>query len=291
MDLLQLKYFQTVARLENITQAALTLHIAQPSLSKAIGRLENDLGVKLFDRRGRGIVLNQFGKLFLVHADQIFQQLEQARQEVREAAGLERGVVVVGATATRLLPDLFADFSKAYPMVTFKLLHLTNSEVVGKLEAGEIDLCISTPAIVHRGIECRLLLEEEIYLATRKNVCEGATVNLADFSASDFVSLTSDYDLREMTINLCKEAGFVPNIAFESNDPAVVCKLVANGLGSALIPCYWWKDNQNVLPEKRLIKSPECRRRIWLSWVEARSSSIAAVKFRQFLLTQDACRF
>ncbi len=72
MELLQLKYFQTVARLEHMTKAAEELHIAQPSLSKTIARLEKDLGVPLFDRQGRQITLNSFGKVFLKRVERIF---------------------------------------------------------------------------------------------------------------------------------------------------------------------------------------------------------------------------
>jgi DNA-binding transcriptional LysR family regulator len=88
MELLQLHYFQTVARLEHMTKAAEELKIAQPSLSKTISRLEEDLGAPLFNRQGRNIRLNQFGKVFLTRVDRIFRELEEGKREIRDMAGL-----------------------------------------------------------------------------------------------------------------------------------------------------------------------------------------------------------
>src|SRR5438309_3725141 len=106
MDLLQLKYFQTVARLEHMTQAARQLEIAQPSLSQTIARLEEELGVPLFDRQGRQIRLNQFGRTFLRRVERIFAELEDGRRELADLAGLEQGRVSLSMFSTPLLPDL-----------------------------------------------------------------------------------------------------------------------------------------------------------------------------------------
>ncbi|EST51510.1 LysR family transcriptional regulator [Brevibacillus panacihumi W25] len=91
MDLLQLKYFQVVARLEHMTRAAEELHISQPSLSKMISRLEKHLGVPLFDRHGKQIRLNRFGKIFLNRVDRVFAELEEGQYELADLTGLERG--------------------------------------------------------------------------------------------------------------------------------------------------------------------------------------------------------
>jgi DNA-binding transcriptional LysR family regulator len=84
MDLLQLKYFQTVARSEHMTRAAEELHISQPSLSKVISNLEEDLGVPLFERIGRQIKLSHFGKAFLSRVERIFLELEDGKRELSD---------------------------------------------------------------------------------------------------------------------------------------------------------------------------------------------------------------
>src|SRR5262252_3894795 len=106
MDLLQLHYFRTVARLEHVTRAAEELRVAQPALSKTMARLEGELGVPLFERRGRRIALNTGGRAFLRHVDRIFMALEDGRQELADLAGLARGTVTIAATTLHLLADL-----------------------------------------------------------------------------------------------------------------------------------------------------------------------------------------
>ena len=93
MDLLQLHYFRTVARLQHMTMAAEVLNVAQPALSKTIARLERELGVPLFDRQGRRIRLNRYGEAFLDKVDRALNLLEQAKQEVADMAGAEKGTI------------------------------------------------------------------------------------------------------------------------------------------------------------------------------------------------------
>lgn len=101
MDLLQLRYFQAVARREHISQAAEELRVAQPSVSRTIARLEKELGVPLFDRRGRQVRLNSYGVAFLRRVDRALSELDEARRELSDAAGLGHGRVTVAAEIGR----------------------------------------------------------------------------------------------------------------------------------------------------------------------------------------------
>ena len=97
VDLIQLRYFQAVARHQHVSRAAEELGVAQPALSRSIGRLEAELGIPLFDRRGRRVVLNRFGALFLSRVGNALGQLEQGRRQLQDAASLARGSVAVAA--------------------------------------------------------------------------------------------------------------------------------------------------------------------------------------------------
>src|SRR2546428_13358678 len=112
MDLLQLHYFRTVARLEHMTRAAEALLIAQPALSQTIARLEDELGVPLFDRLGRRIRLNLFGKAFLERVERVFAELDQGRRELADLVGGEQGRVDLSlGVVLRIFPELLHDFS------------------------------------------------------------------------------------------------------------------------------------------------------------------------------------
>jgi len=153
-----LRYFQVVARLENVTRAAEELYIAQPSLSKTITRLEESVGVPLFERQGRRIRLNHFGKTFLKRVERSLNELEEGQREVADLAGLERGSVTVGATASPQLPHIFREYLTLHPHVNFRFLQVTqHPEVQERLMNGEIDLCISTLPIDQLGILCEPL--------------------------------------------------------------------------------------------------------------------------------------
>ena len=121
MDLLQLRYFQAVARHQHVSRAAAELHVAQPALSRAIARLETELGVPLFDRRGRRIRLNRFGAMFLARAGRALGELDQGQHELRDAAGLAQGTVAVAAETLRTLSGLVAGFLAGHPGVSFRL--------------------------------------------------------------------------------------------------------------------------------------------------------------------------
>ncbi|HWO95444.1 MAG TPA: LysR family transcriptional regulator [Bacillus sp. (in: firmicutes)] len=284
MDLLHLRYFQTVARLEHMTKAAEVLHIAQPSLSKTISRLEKSLGVPLFDRQGKQIKLNRFGKAYLRRVERVFTELEEANRELNDMAGLENGVVHLGTTTTRLLPDLISAFLTQYPHVNIRLLQVPTKGIQHHLANGEIDFCISSPPFDQPGVCCSPLLTEDIYLAVPVNhpFANRDQIDLRDVANDKFISLTADYAFRDLTIEFCNQAGFTPNIAFECNDAEVIFDMVKLGLGTAFIPAHWWKENDSNSPIKLKIREPVCQRVIGLNWLETRYLSTAARTFRTF---------
>lgn len=287
MDLLQLKYFQVVARLENVTRAAEELHIAQPSLSKTIARLEESVGVPLFERIGKRIRLNQFGKIFLQRVERSFSELEDGQRELMDLAKLERGRVTVGTTSSRLLPDLLKEFLTQHPQINFQLLQITRHlEIQERLISGEIDLCISFLPINHPKIHCEPLTNEEIFLAVspEHRLASRNSIQLSEIANDSFISLTTEYGLREITNNFCRQAGFTPNIAFEINTLEVISSLVNAGLGIAFLPAYWREGNRMDIPVQLHIENPTCQRTICLSWVKERYLSVTTREFSKFMI-------
>jgi DNA-binding transcriptional LysR family regulator len=287
MNFNHLKYFQVVAHLENVTRAAEELHIAQPSLSKTISRLEESVGVPLFERQGKRIELNQFGKIFLRRVERSFNELTEGQREVTDLAGLERGRVTVGATTARLLPDLFKEYLTHHPHVKFRLFQITQQlEIQKQLMNGEIDLCISTLPIEQLEIHCESLIIEEIFLAVppEHRLAGQKSIRLEEIANELFIHQSAECGLREVTNDFCQQAGFTPNIAFESSTPEVICSLVKAGFGNAFIPAYWWEGNFTDSLVKLQIEDPTCQRTIWLSWVKERYLSMAARDFSKFAI-------
>jgi DNA-binding transcriptional LysR family regulator len=144
MDLLQLRYFQAVARHQHVSRAAAELRVAQPSLSRALARLEADLGVPLFDRHGRRLVLNRFGAAFLARVDSALEELDQGRRELDDLGGLAHGSVAVAAESLLLLTDLLAGFLTARPGVSFQLFQSPAPAMAGFLHTGQVDFCLAS---------------------------------------------------------------------------------------------------------------------------------------------------
>lgn len=289
MDLLQLRYFQVVARLENVTRAANELNIAQPSLSKTIARLEKSLGVPLFDRHGRRIRLNQFGKIFLKRVERSFKELEEGRREVADLAGLEYGSIRMGATTSLQLPNIFRDFLTLHPHVNFWYVQAQHPEIQERLMNGEIDLCITYLPIDQLGVVCEPLINEEILLIlpSGHRFADRKSIQLKELANEPFIRQTAEYGFRRITDYFCRQAGFTPiiaNIGSESTSPEVICSFVKAGFGNAFIVADWWERINTESLVKLHIENPTCQRTLWLSWVKDHYLSAVARDFRKFLV-------
>ena len=288
MDLQQLRYFQVVARLEHMRQAADELVIAQPALSRAIARLEIELGVPLFNRVGRQLQLNQFGRAYLQRVDQIFNVLEAGQREINDLAGPESGQVGLAALHTigaQLLPELISVYRQQHPNVTFRLFQNGSRTMHSQLERSDVDLCITSHLPEQQGLGWIELMTEEIFLAvpSQHRLASRSRIHLNEVAPEAFVSLKLGYSLREQTDQLCRQVGFEPKVAFEGDELTVVRGLVAKGLGIGFIPALAWRCIDDLVPVKLRIIEPRCQRIIGVAWREDHYLSSAARLFRQFL--------
>lgn len=286
MEFLQLKYFQTVARLEHMTKAAEQLQIAQPSLSKTISRLEEDLGVELFDREHRKISLNAAGRIFLNRVDRAFAELNEGQRELNQFIDLDQRSITLAVTIPRVLPALLGSFLSKYPDVRFQQFLKSVSSMKKMLMEGELDYCISSVPIEGEDIRWEPLITEEIFLIVPPNhrLAERESVRLEEVKDEAFISMNTGYGFRNLTDQFCREAGFAQNIAFEGDEPTVISDLVRQGLGVAFVSELSWIPKSGEFPHKLRIDEPACQRTIGLAWSEKRYFTPIAKQFRQFVL-------
>lgn len=287
MELLQLKYFQIVAKYEHITKAAEELHISQPSLSKVISRLEEELGVPLFDRMGRNIKLNSFGNVFLKRADRVFLELENGKRELSDMFGLEEGRISVALTSLSLFPRVLEEFLSKYPHVRFRQIIASTAEIKRSLKEGVIDICVTSPPIEGPGIVCTPLVTEEILLAVPKGhkFSGRESINLSEAANESFIGLKQGYGFRDITDEFCHKAGFEPNIVFEGDVAGSSLSLVNAGLGITFFPNPNTREFSVQLPELIHIKNPICERTISLAYLESHYLSKAAQEFCRHLVS------
>lgn len=242
MDLRQLRYFNALADTLNFHRAAERLHISQPPLTVAIRKLEDELGVALFERDPRGVRLTTAGLAAVAPAREALAAAEKVREAVRQGAAGLRGrlsVGFIGSAIGELLPRIVSPFRQAYPEVELALEEMNSVEIVRAIAARRLDIGLvrlpvmdSAPVAIDviETDELVAVLPDSDVLARRKTLDLGA---LADRS---FI-IYSPVSVLHATIRLaCHRAGFTPRVAQEAVQVQTILSLVEAGLGVALIP-------------------------------------------------------
>jgi DNA-binding transcriptional LysR family regulator len=259
MELRQLQYVVQIAAERNFSRAAEKLHIAQPSLSQQLLKLEKEIGVLLFQRSTSAVELTHAGAVFVNKAQTILDMVEQLKQEMEDISQMKKGRLVVGSmpiTGTTLLPLVLPAFQASYPDIEVTLVEETSANLGQLTSHGQTDISLLALPLKEESLAYEPLLDEEIVLAVPPqhplavryadggadaagqpgSVLSGPPVPLQELAGEPFVALKKGQGLRQLTLELCKMAGFEPNIAVESTNMETVQGLVAAGMGIAFVP-------------------------------------------------------
>ncbi|WP_212999176.1 LysR family transcriptional regulator [Winogradskya consettensis] len=244
VQLQQLRYFLAVEETRHFTQAADILGVSQPTLSKQIHSLESTLGAPLFERVRNAVALTAAGETLLPHARRMIADADAAQDAVKEIIGLRRGRVRVGATpslCSSLVPPVLRRFRAEHPDVELLVNEGSSQDMIAHLLARDLDLAL----IVHpeQGVDPSLhaapVLRESLVVAS---VLSGpppttnAQVELNELRETPLVMFRPGYDLRDVTLEACRRAGFTPRFAVEGGEMDAVLAFVEAGLGVALVP-------------------------------------------------------
>ena len=243
MEFRQLRYFVAVAQELHFGKAAERLEITQPALSKQIRTLETELDIELLTRTKRSVTLTKAGEVFLVQAQQLLQQAEEAIKLAKRTSLGELGRLVIGYTATAtytVLPELIRRFRVQYPQVELEMWELSTEAQVTAINQGEIDLGFLHPPIDSRGLELHPLLAEEFVAVLPKNhpLTAKDSISLVDLTQESFIlhPRVEGPFLYDGFLKLCRQAGFEPQIIQEVNSHQSRICLVAAGMGITFIP-------------------------------------------------------
>ncbi|MFR0357857.1 LysR family transcriptional regulator [Streptomyces sediminimaris] len=284
----RLAHFAGVAGTEHVTRAARELQVPQSTLSRAMVRLEQDLGVDLFARHGRTVSLTPAGRTFLASVERALAEIERAADEVRADADATTGKVAFGFLHTmgaETVPGLLQAFRVDHPRVRFSLVQNYGEAMLEKLRAGELDLCLTSPVPDAPGLVARRLDEQKLRLVVPADhrLAARRRVRLAEASDETFVTLEPGYGLRRITDDLCRAAGFRPRVAFEGEEAETLRGLVAAGLGVALLP-------PPTVPRPGVVElavtGQRAVREIGVAWLEGRPDTPPVAAFKKFLLSR-----
>ena len=237
MDLNQLKNFVTVARTGNISHAAQELYVTQPSLSKSIARLEEELKVPLFPHRKGRIELNEYGSVFLSSVNIAFAQLEAGAQTIQRMYETDQHILSLGSNISTYLPDVLPGFFARHPEIGIRQKDVTTRQMIEGLLDRSLTLGISSEPIEHEMICFRELGHKEFMLAVHEDspIAVSDHVSVEALEQETFIVDASRLRLKPLQ-KLCQQHGFLPKVGFEVDSMELIFTLLENNQGVAIVP-------------------------------------------------------
>ncbi len=273
MELRHLRYFVAVADALSFTKAAKKLHLAQPSLTRQVRNLEDEIGVRLLDRASNRIALTEEGRRFFFDSKRLLAMSDESVSAVQRMSHGESSQLNIGYVANihyGLLPATLGAFRKLSPLVALNLFDMTSAEQFKALDAHRIDLGFVglRPALSDHDLLSADVGQDTILvaLAACHPLAKKAKVKLADLTLQFFIGMSAKTHPgdREWLLELCRTAGFAGKILQEADTEPTALKFVADGLGVAFMP-----EQVTGLPHEGVVfrpLSPPLRREATIAW-------------------------
>ena len=282
MEITQLKYFFALAQTQHVTHTAEQLHIAQPSLTQSIHRLEKELNVKLFKMNGRNIALTECGKYLQKKIEPVLKALNEIPEEIQSITGNRKKILKINVlAASTLITDTIIQYQKEHPEVRF--------QIVQNVETEDADITIFTREFFQQPQATRdsfYIFSEQIFLAVPNTPDYAArkSITLKEVSGKSFISLAGTTGLRSICDRFCLHAGFKPNVIFESDNASAVRNLIGASIGVGFWPQHTWESPEGggvmLLP----ITEPNCQRNIVVQLHHESESLDEAFQYYEYLV-------
>lgn len=293
MNLSQLQYFKVLAQEEHYTRAAQMLSITQPSLSHAISQLEQELGTRLFEKKGRNVVLTRYGKMFLPYVEESLKVLNEGVQRIQEvkAAGMELYIWHIYIRwEVSSVPKLVRKFLDAYPDydIEFHFTVGTTGEIIDGLKDDKYDIVFSSYKDGEQDIDFKKIANQKLVLAVPMDhpLSIKDSVDLRDTIEYPQIYFEKGSGLRPVIDQMFEEIGQFPKVAFEMEEDSSMAGLVAQGFGIAVMPDIPILRSLSV---KTLdIYNPPYERAVYLATLKQRYLSPVAKAFIRFVIEETA---
>jgi LysR family transcriptional activator of glutamate synthase operon len=297
MDTESLRWFQQVADGVTVTEVSDLEAITQSGVSRALARLESEVGTPLLRRSGRTLRMSHAGSVFKRHVDAVLHELDDGLAAVAQLIDPETGTVAVAfqpSLGMWLVPDLVSSFRAVHPQVRFLLKQVRDELVSPALDGGQVDLEIGTLRPRDPAVQWRALTTEplRVVLPRHHPLADRQQIGLAELSGEPFVGLRPTSALRKLCDDLCAHAGFRPTTAFEGDDLSTVRGFVAAGLGVAIVPALR-EGSPETTPgplHYAEITDPGAVRQIGLAWSVERRRLPATELFRRHVIERARAR-
>jgi LysR family transcriptional regulator, transcription activator of glutamate synthase operon len=285
VNLEELRWFVVLAETEHVTDAAAELAVSQPTLSRALARLERDAGTPLFDRVNRRLRLNSYGQIMLEHARRSIAEMRSATDRIAALRDPDTGRVRLAflhSLANWYVPEQLRRFRESAPAIGFDLLQGPAHEITQRVLDGQADIAITAPRPDAAALAWRRLYVDQLCLAVPHGhrLANRARVRLSDAAGEPFIALGEQAGLRQLTDQLLAEDDVKPDIVFEATEIPTVEGLVAAGFGVAVVPVP--RDGGKSRIVHVPLTNAGAKRDVGLAWDRNRQLPQPAKRFADF---------
>ncbi|MGY2874076.1 LysR family transcriptional regulator, transcription activator of glutamate synthase operon [Marmoricola sp. URHA0025 HA25] len=291
METEALRWFQLVVDGMTVTEVADVHRVSQPGVSRALARLEAEVGSPLLQRTGRLLRPTYAGTVFKQHVDAMLHRLDDGLAAVSELVDPRTGTVAVAfqlSLGTWLVPGMIERFRTDYPRVEFRLEQSHDALGSSLVAGGRIDLEFTSRRPRNPAVRWERLFAQPLFLAVprRHRLARLPQVSLAEAAGEDFVMLRPSWELRTLSDELCAHAGFEPRVAFEVDDLPVVHGFVSAGLGVGIVPATRGEPQPGGSTAAKLVRltDPHASRDVGIAWSRDRRLLPSADLFRRHVL-------
>lgn len=242
MDIQQLRAFIMVAHMEHLTHAADELHMSQPALSSSISRLESELNIKLFDRIGRNIKVNEAGRAFLPYAEESIIQMEKGIAALNTIKSVHEDHISIQTMPLNTFPGLFQEIFSVCPTLTISSID-TPLNMSNNLLSGSTDICITASTLHNSKLSSETAFTETVGILTANShpLARHSKISLDALKEETFTCL-SNSTLTLQIDEVGKRGGFTPHISFKANQLLELINFVESGQCIAIIGCQTFKQ-------------------------------------------------
>ncbi|MBF0714195.1 LysR family transcriptional regulator [Gemella sp. GH3] len=281
MNLFHLKYFIKLAELEHYTKASKELNITQPSLSNAISSLEDEILVKLFEKKGRNVVLTKSGKIFFKIIKSALDNIDEAVNYVQKISS-GNGVINIGFLQTLITTNIiefckkFKDSNKNKD-IRFNFHNNFTDKLLLGLKSGDYDVIFTSKTDKDDSIQYIPITTQDLVLIVPDNheLANRDNVLLKDITSFDFISFNKKNCLHNLIMNNFKRIDKYPKVLYTADDEPLVIGLVGQHLGIAIIPNIPILDDLNI--KKIEIKDIEQNRFFYMAYLKNNGNNIPVV--------------
>jgi len=294
MDTDSLRWFQQIADGVTMTEVSEIEFITQSGVSRALTRLENEVGTPLLRKTGRNLRMTVAGAAFKRHVDALLHQLDDGLAAVNQLIDPETGTVALAAQlslGTWLVPNLVSSFLQDHPDVRFELQQVRDELAQPGLLNSRLDLEITTVRPTDREVKWHSLMLEPLWLAVPRShrLAAHTHVALSEVCTEPFIMLRRPSQLRQLSEELCQQAGFTATLAFEGEDVPTLRGFVTAGLGVAIVPALHAGSPDAITGAVHhlVITDAGAAREIGLGWSTERRTLPSAQLFRQHIIDRS----